>query len=82
MIDDDGTRPALSLGAFAGVVDDERIDMRHRAERGFRETIRRQRQRLARQPFEIAMLAHVDDGIGTKLRTDPGIEREIAVRRY
>ena len=52
-----------------------------RPERGFGKTIRRQRQRLARQPFEIAVLAHVQNRVGANLRPKPRVKGEIAVRR-
>ena len=51
------------------------------AEHGFRKAVRRQRQRLARQPLQIAVLAHVDDRVRAELLAQPGVEREIAVRR-
>jgi hypothetical protein len=75
-------RPALGLRALARIVDDERIDMRHRPEHRLRIAGSRQRQRLARQPFEIAVLAHVDDCMGAKTFAQPGIEREVAMRRH
>ena len=36
---------------------------------------------LARQPFQIAMLAIVDDGVGFELMAEPEIKREIAMGR-
>ena len=64
MVDDRRRRPALGLGALAGIVDDEGIEVRCRPERGFGEAILGQRHRLAGQPFEIAVLAEVNDGVG------------------
>ena len=81
VIDDHGGRTAFRLRAFAGVVDDERIDMRHRPQRGFGETGFRQRQRLARQPFQIAVLAHMNDRVRPVRPAQPRIEREVTVRR-
>ena len=82
VIDNHRRGAALGLRAFARVVDDERIDVRHRAERRFGEAPGGQAERLARQPFQVAVLAHVDDGIGAELFPHPRIEREIAVRRH
>ena len=39
VIDDDGLRPPLRLAALAGIVDDERIEMRQRPEHRLRESI-------------------------------------------
>ena len=80
--DDDGGRPALGLAALAGIVDDKRIEMRRRAEDHFRVAAFRQGKRLARQPFHIAMLAHVDDGVGAVHLAQIGIKGEITVRRH
>ena len=55
--------------------------MRQRAQRRLGKAFGRQRQRLARQPFEIAVLAHMHDRVGAKPSAEPGIEGEIAVRR-
>ena len=81
MINDHRSATPLGLAALTRIVDDERIYMRQRPERGFREAGGGKRQRLARQPFEIAMLAEMDHGMGIKRTAQPGIEREIAVRR-
>ena len=81
MIDDHRGSPPLRLRALAGIVDDERVDVRQRAERDLRKAVGRERQRLARQPFQIAVLAHVDDRVRAEFPAQPAIEREIAVRR-
>ncbi len=82
VIDDHRLRPALGLRALARVVDDERVEMRHRPERRFGQAGLGQRQRLARQPFEIAVLAHVHDRLGTVDVPQPDIEGEVVVRRH
>ncbi len=76
MIDDNGLRAALGLRPLTGIIDDEGVEMRQRAERRLGETFRRQRYRLARQPFEIAVLAHLDDGIGAEAISKPGVKGE------
>ena len=81
MVHDDSRRPPLGLRALARIVDDERIDHRQRTERRFRITALRKRQRLPRQPFEIAMLAHVHERVGGKFLAEPEVEGEIGMRR-
>ncbi|MCL6708413.1 hypothetical protein M8R20_15535 [Pseudomonas sp. R2.Fl] len=82
VVDDHRAGPALGLRALARIVDDERIEMRQRPEHGLRIAGLRQSQRLARQPFEIAVLAHVDHRVDAGNLTQIGIEGEIAVRRH
>ena len=82
MIDNDGARTPLGLGAFARIVDNERIEIWNRAQGRFGEAGGRQRHGLARQPFEVAMLAVVDDGMSSEDLTQPNIKGEIAVRRH
>ena len=55
--------------------------MRERPERGFRKALGGERQRLARQPFHIAVLSHVHHRMGIEGRAQPRVEGEIAVRR-
>ena len=69
---------ALGLRGLARIADDERIDHRQRAGHDFRKAFRRERDRLAGQPFERAMRAHVDERIdlGHVLQPEPeGDER-------
>ena len=81
MVDDDGPGASLGLCALAGIVDDEGIELRQWSERHFRQASSRQRIGLARQPFEIAMLAVVDDRIGHEVVPQPEVEGQISVRR-
>ncbi len=81
MIDDDRRGAPFGLRPFARIVDDEGVEMRRRAEGGFREAILRQRHRLARQPFEIAVFAEMDDRVRVERLAQPGVEGKIAVRR-
>src|SRR5215472_18253748 len=82
MVDDYRLRASLRLRSLARVVDDERVKMRQRCKGRFGEAFRRQCQCLSRQPFEGAMLAEMNDRIGTKIICKPGIGGEIAVRRH
>ena len=81
VIDDHCSPAPLGLAALAGVVHDEGIDVRERPERGFRKALGGKRQRLPRQPFHIAVLAHVHHRMGVERRAQPGVEGEIAMRR-
>ncbi len=63
VVDDHRVRAALGLHALAGVVDDERVDERHVAERRVGRALGRQREHLAGQPLERAVLAEVDDRV-------------------
>ena len=59
---------ALGLRGLARIADDERIDDRQRPDHGLGEAGRRQRDRLAGQPFQRAVRAHVHEGIGIRRR--------------
>src|SRR5947209_5698218 len=82
MIDDDGRGAPSRLDAFAGIVDDERVEVWYGAENRAGEAIRRQSDALARQPLEIAMLAEMNDRIDGKDLAQPEIEGEIVVGRH
>ena len=82
VIDDDRRRPALCLGPLARVVDDEGIDMGNRSEHRLRVTAFRQRQRLARQPFQVAVLTHVDDCVRGEGPPQKGVEGDVSMRRH
>ena len=68
VVDDDRLGPALGLGALAGVVDDERVEVWQRTEYRLRKARFAQRQRFAGQPFQVAVLSHVDDGMNVAAR--------------
>ncbi len=82
MIDDHSTCTALGLCAFARIIDDKWIDMRHRAEDRFGIAVFGERQSLSGQPFQIAMLAHMDNGIDRRHFTQIGIKSNIAMRGH
>ena len=81
MVDDDGLRTALRLRPLTGVVDDERVEMRRRPEHRFGKTLSRQRERLSRQPFQGAVLAEIDHRVSAEAVREPGVRREIGMRR-
>ena len=82
MIDDHRAGAALGLRALARIVDDEGIEVRQPGPE--RERIARavERHRLARQPFEVAMLAVVDHRMRAEVVAQPEIGGEVAVRRH
>ena len=82
VVDNHRLGAALGLGTLAGIVDDERVKVRRRAKNNFRKAGIRQRQRLARQPFHVAVLTEVDDRVDVLDLTQPGVERQVVVRRH
>ena len=82
VVDDDRLRAALRLGPFARIVDDERVDVRHRAKGGLRKARGGEGEGLAGEPFEVPVLAHVNDGVHPRPRPEPGVEGEVAVRGH
>ncbi|VVN73263.1 hypothetical protein PS685_05160 [Pseudomonas fluorescens] len=82
VIDDHRLGTALGLGALTRIVDDKRIDVRQRPEQCIRPAILRQTDALARQPFEVAVLADVNHPVGAIGVAQPEIECNIAVRRH
>ena len=81
VVDDHRVRAALGLHALAGVVDDERVDERHVAQRGVGRALGAQREHLARQPLERPVLAEVDDRVRAPRRVDPAVAGEVVVGR-
>ena len=81
VVDDGGVGPALGLGAFARVVDDERVDEREVAEGHVGPAPGGQPHALSGQPFQGAVLAHVHDGVGPEALVQPPVEGEVVVRR-
>ena len=73
--------PALRLRRLAGIVDDERIDDRRCADQDFGRASFRQRHRLARQPFERAVRAKLDERVDALLAREPKVERDIGMAR-
>ena len=81
MVDDNRGAAPLGLAAFARIVDDERIDMWQGPKRCFGEAGGGKRQSLTWQPFEIAVLTEMENGMGIERAAQPGIERKLTVRR-
>ena len=72
---------ALGLRGFAGIVDDERIDDRRRADEDFGRADFAQRDRLAGQPFQRAVGAELDDRVDFLVAREPEMECDIAMAR-
>ena len=81
MIDDHRLRTPLGLGALAGVIDDEGIDMRHWSQNCLGQTVFTHGQSLTRQPFQITMLTHMHNRLCLLVMPDPKIEGQIIVWR-
>ena len=81
VVDDGGVGAALGLGSLAGVVDDERVEQRHIVQRHFGVAGGRQPDALARQPFQSAVLAQVNDGVGAENIPNPAVIGDIVVGR-
>ena len=82
MVDYDRLSPPFGLRPLTGIVNDEWIEVRQGRKHGFREAFGRQGQRLSGEPFERAVLAQMNHGVGSELFGEPRICREIAVRRH
>src|SRR6185312_6631106 len=72
---------ALGLRRLARIVDDERIDDRGRADEHFRGAALAERNRLARQPFQRAMRAELNDCVDFFAAGEPEVEGDVAVPR-
>ena len=81
MADGHRAEPALGGSRLARIVDDEGIDHRQPAEQRGRQAGRRQRHRLAGQPFERAVGAEMDHGVDAHRLAQPEIEGDVGVAR-
>ena len=81
VVDDHRIGAPLGLGALARIVDDERIEVRHGPQDRLGQAVHGECRGLARQPFEVAVLAQMDDRMGVEAVAQPEVEGEIAVRR-
>ena len=71
----------LGLCALARIIDEERVDEGHIADRGVRGTRRGQSRMLARQPFHRSVFAEVNDGVCAEFVFEPSVCGEIVMRR-
>ena len=81
VVNDGGVGAALGLGSLAGVVDDERVEQWHIVQSHFGVAGGRQADAFAGQPFQSAVLAHVNDGVGAENIPNPAVIGDIVVRR-
>ena len=81
MADRDRADAALGLRRLARIVDNERVDDGRRPEQNFRRTALAKRDGLARQPFQRAMCAKLNDRADFFLAGEPEVERHIGVAR-
>ena len=66
MVEDHGLAAALGLGTLPRVVDNEWIEMGHGAEGQLGEAGATEAQPLAWEPFQVAVLAHMNHGMATE----------------
>jgi hypothetical protein len=64
VVDDDGVGTAFCLSTFAGVVDDEGVDVGCISDEGLGPAGVGKSEGFSGQPFEIAMFAEMDDDVG------------------
>ncbi len=81
MVNDHRRSAALGLRAFSGVVYNEGIELGQRPMGNFGIAFGAEAIGLARQPFEIAVLAVVNQHMGLEAVAQPEIEGEIAMGR-
>ena len=79
VIEDHRLAAALGLGTLAGIVDDEGIKVWQRPQGPLRKTAGGQPQSLARQPFQVAVLAHMHHRMGAKLLAQPEVLGQVGV---
>ena len=79
VVDDDGLRATLGLRALAGVVDDEGVQVRQRAQNGIRPTGGTKRHTFAGQPLQVAVLAHMHHGIHRVGAAQPKVKSQVVV---
>ena len=81
VIDDHRVPAPLGLGPLSRIVDDERVHQRQIAEHRVRRALRGQAEPLAGQPLQRAVLAQVDDCVGTEVPGEPAVRGQVMVRR-
>ena len=79
VIDDHGLGAPFGLGALTGIVNDEGIEVGQGAKGPFGKTLAREAQGLSRQPFEVAVLAHMHHHLGAKRLAQPQVLGQIGV---
>src|SRR5439155_2595544 len=82
VIDNYSGAATLGLGPFAGIVNDVGIDIGKILEDYLRKAGGAQGRAFAWQPFEIAVLAQLDNGMSAEDFANPPIEGQVIVRRW
>jgi hypothetical protein len=81
MIDDAAIGAALGLGALTGIIDDVWVDVGQLHDRQIRITLVGKTKRLAGQPFQRAVFAHMHHCVGLEDVADPAVLGQIMMRR-
>ena len=79
VIEDHGLAAALGLAALARIVHDEGIEMGQGPKRPFRETLLREAHGLARQPLQVAVLAHMHHGLAAEALPKPEVLGQVGM---
>ena len=82
VVDDDGVAAPLSLRAFAGVVDDERVEVRNVRQADLGYAGARKAHAFARRPFQRAVLAEVYYCVRAESVTQPAVKRDVVMRGH
>ena len=77
MIDNDCTGSAFGLGALSGIIDDEGVEMRDWTQNRLGEILSPQGNASSRKPFQVSVLAEMNDRMCIENFPDPRIKREI-----
>ena len=81
VVDDGGVGAALGLGAFPGVVDNKGIEQGHVGQGDLRVARGGKTYAFAGQPFQGAVLPHVNHGVGFEHVPDPAVVGDVVVGR-
>ena len=81
VVENDRLCAPFGLCPFAGVVDDEGVDVGCRAEDSLGRAALAQRERFAGEPLQIAMFAHVHDRVYPLHVPEPDVEGDVVVGR-
>ena len=79
VIEDHGLAAALGLAALAGIVHDEGIEMGQGPKRPFWEAVLREAHGLARQPFQVAVLAHMHHSLAAEALPKPEVLGQVGM---
>ena len=77
MINNDCGCSALSLGSLSGIIDNEGVEMRNWTQNRLGEILPPQGNASSREPFQVSVLAEMNDRMCSENFPDPRIKREL-----